>query len=187
MITLSDYIKEHYDKRFDQDKIPFDIVQKTVKKGTIIYPYSKIGDKIYFLNQGIIETSIGFGEIEKTLSFIFKGNFFCSFASILTKTPSEIQGTAITDCVYEELNYSDYQKICERSILANKIGRKEVENYYVKKYNRERDLLLKSKEEMYLEMVKSNPEILKNIPLNKIANYFNIRPETLSRIRKKIV
>ncbi|MCT4666162.1 MAG: Crp/Fnr family transcriptional regulator [Flavobacteriales bacterium] len=186
MILLSDYIRENYNKSFKDDDYSFELVSKKVKKGTIIYPYHRIGKNIYFLNSGIVETTISFGEIEKTLSFIFEGNFFCAFASLLTQSPSEIQGTALTDCEFQVIPYVEYKKLCESVLLVNQIGRQEVENYYLNKYLRERDLLTKTKEEMYLDLLKTNPHIVKNIPLKKIANYFGILPETLSRIRKKI-
>lgn len=187
MIKLSSYIQSKYESSFKEHMYPFKIRTVEVKKGDVIYPYKKVGDKIYFLNSGIIETMIGFGDIEKTISFIFEGHFFCSFASMLTNQPSELQGVAITDCIFEEFQYSDYLKSCDTSLLVNKIGRIEVENYYLNKFIREKDFLTKSKEEMYLDLIKNNPQILQHIPLKKIANYFGILPETLSRIRKRII
>jgi DNA-binding Lrp family transcriptional regulator len=35
-------------------------------------------------------------------------------------------------------------------------------------------------------MFKKNTEYISNIPVNKIAKYLGIHPESLSRIRKKI-
>jgi CRP-like cAMP-binding protein len=186
MITLTEYVKRNYDSKFCDKQYPFPVVSKKVKKGTIIYPYDRKGNKIYFLNEGIVETTIGFGQIEKTLSFIFPGNFFCAFASLLTEKPSELQGTAITECTYQEFLYCDYLKACEKLLLVNKIGRLEVEAYYLNKFQREKDFLTKTKEEMYLDLIRNKPEILRQVPLNKIANYFGILPETLSRIRKRI-
>lgn len=184
-MELSEYIQNNYDQRFTEKNYPFKITKKKVKKGTIIYPYSRVGTKIYFLNKGIVETTIGFGEIEKTLSFIFEGHFFCSFASLLTNDLSDLQGTAITDCEYEEFTFLDYQNACKKSLLVNQIGRTEVESYYLNKFKREKDFLTKTTDEMYVDLIKNHPHIIQSVPLNKIANYFGILPETLSRIRKR--
>jgi hypothetical protein len=35
-------------------------------------------------------------------------------------------------------------------------------------------------------MLKNEPELLKRIPLNILASYFGIAPQSLSRIRKKL-
>lgn len=186
-MKLVEYIKQNYSPEFNPSNLPFKIAQKKVKKGTIVIPYFKECSKIYFLNEGIVETTISHREIEKTLAFNFKNSFFSGMSSFMTKSPSIIQSTAITDCVIEEYSYQEYQKICETSLLFNIIGRVELEKAYLKKIQREKDLLTKTAEEMYLDLIEKNPEILQNIPLKKIANYFGILPETLSRIRKRII
>ncbi|MNY74650.1 hypothetical protein D3C86_2137250 [compost metagenome] len=42
-------------------------------------------------------------------------------------------------------------------------------------------------EERYLKFMKSNPNFLNRIPLVHIASYLSITPESLSRIRKRVV
>lgn len=185
-MQLSEYISKQYHPHFKASDYPCEVIQREVPKGEIIYPYNKVGDKIYFLNAGIVETTIHIGEMEKTLSFIFENNFFCAFASALTGDPSSLQATAITPCVIEEIAYSDYQKACKKHLLANQIGRTEVEKYYLHKFQREKAFLTMTKEEMYLDLIATKPEVIQHIPLKKIANYFGILPETLSRIRKRI-
>ncbi len=186
-MTLTEYIKDNYDKKFKETHFPFEVTQKTVKKGTIILPYSKISDKLYFLNQGIVEVTVSFNGIEKTMLFSLSNAFFGSYESTLTNKMSSIQCYAITDCIYEEFSFDNYQKACQTSLLINKIGRVELEKNFLRTNQREKDFLTKTTEEMYLDLIKKNPKILQNIPLNKIANYFGILPETLSRIRKRII
>lgn len=186
-MTLIEYIRLNYDEHIEVKDLPFSIIQRKIKKGTIIHAYSEVSNKMYFINQGIVSTTTSLGEIEKTLSFYFPHTFFSAFESAMTKKPSIIQCTAITDCLLEEYSFQDYRKACETSLLINKIGRVELEKSFFKKNQREIDFLTKTKEEMYLDLIKNNPEILQNIPLNKIANYLGILPETLSRIRKRII
>ena len=186
-MRLTEYIKHHYDKNFKESDLPFQVTQREAKKGTIIHSYFEVGDKMYFLNQGIVESTISHGEIEKTLSFYFQHSFFAAFASAMTGEPSFVQSTAITDCIIEEYSLKDYQQACETSLLLNKIGRIELEKRYMVKNQREMDFLTKTTEEMYLDLITNNPKILQNIPLKKIANYLGILPETLSRIRKRII
>ncbi|MCG8328728.1 MAG: Crp/Fnr family transcriptional regulator [Chitinophagales bacterium] len=186
-MKLHEYISLNYEEGFRKSDIPFEVIQRKVKKGTVIHAYSEVVEKMYFLNQGIVETTISFGEKEKTLSFYFQHSFFSAFASAMTGEPSRVQSTAITDCIYEEYSFKDYQRACETSLLLNKIGRMELEKSFMIKNQREMDFLTKTKEEMYLDLIAEQPEILQHIPLKKIANYFGILPETLSRIRKRII
>ncbi len=186
-MNLIDYIKKEYDQNFDERLFPFPLKRRKVEKNTIIYPYDKYGKKMYFLNEGIVETTIKTADIEKTLSFTFSDNFFGPLPSILSKSKSDLQGIAITDSTLEEFHYEDYIIACKTSLLANNVGRKEIEKYSLKKLQRERNFLTKTTEEMYIDLVNDNPEILHEIPLKKIANYLGVLPETLSRIRKKII
>lgn len=185
-MNLTEYIQKNYDKRFQLSDLPFEVVTKTIKKGTVIHAYGEVNNKSYFLNEGIVETTVLSQDLEKTLTFYFPNSFFSSFASSMTGSPSKVQSTALTDVIAEEYSFEAYQKACESSILVCNVARKELEKSFMKKNQREIDFLTKTSEEMYLDLVESSPEILQNIPLKKIANYFGILPETLSRIRKRV-
>lgn len=184
-INIEKYIKDNYDGSFREEQSSIRFKKQRVSKGAVIYPYGRTGQKMFFLNEGVVETMVVFGEVEKTLSFIFEGTFFGPFASILTREPSSLQGIAITDCEFEEFSYQDYLDTCEYSLLANKIGRLETQQYYLKKFRREKDFLTKTTEEIYHAILSDAPELIQQIPLKKIANYLGILPETLSRIRKR--
>jgi len=42
-------------------------------------------------------------------------------------------------------------------------------------------------EERYLQILKNRPDLIQRVPQYDIANYLGIRPESLSRIRKRLV
>ncbi len=186
-MTLLDYVRKHYYHQFNYSQYPYPIKTRSVKKGSTIYWNGDLSRKMYFLNEGIVETIISTDDVAKTLSFIFENNFFGPFASILTQTPTILSGVAITDCIYEEFDYGEYLDFCKTSLIANRIGREELSKYYLLKFSRESAFLTKSKEEMYSLLLHQSPQIMQHIPLKKIANYLGIQPETLSRIRKKVI
>lgn len=41
-------------------------------------------------------------------------------------------------------------------------------------------------EERYLLMIKERPQLIQRVPLYQIASYLGIKPESLSRIRKRL-
>lgn len=93
---------------------------------------------------------------------------------------------ALTDCDVEIIQYKDIQKAYQTSLLANKLGRMVTEQYYIQKTKREKDFLSKSATERYNELLARRPELVQLIPVNMIAKYLGIKPESLSRIRKEI-
>ena len=60
------------------------------------------------------------------------------------------------------------------------------EQAYLRKVQREKDFLTKTAEERYNDLLKTHPDYIIQIPVNKIARYLGIHPESLSRIRKKL-
>jgi hypothetical protein len=52
---------------------------------------------------------------------------------------------------------------------------------------REKDFLTLSAEERYRLLLEKDPNVVLQIPGNKIASYLGIKPESLSRIRRSII
>ena len=44
-----------------------------------------------------------------------------------------------------------------------------------------------SPEERYLNLLKTKPDLMQRVPQHQIASYLGIKPESLSRIRKRLM
>jgi CRP-like cAMP-binding protein len=53
--------------------------------------------------------------------------------------------------------------------------------------NRSRELSALNAEERYLKLLKDYPEIIQHVPIQYIASFLGMKPESLSRIRRKII
>jgi CRP-like cAMP-binding protein len=160
---------------------------KKFKKGAVITEYNKIEKKLYFIISGITQLTILHNGEEKIVDFFFENSFVCAYTSLLMQTPSDVRLTAITDCETEIIEYNDLQQAYKTSMVANQIGRLLTEQIYMMKTKREKDFLIKSAQERYSELVSKRPDILQLIPVNKIASYLGIHPESLSRIRRLLI
>ena len=166
--------------------LPFVLKTRNFKKGDIITRYQQIEDRIYFINNGMVEMSIKSYMSEKIIDFFFENEMVCGFTSFLNQRPTDVQIVALMDCEVEMIDREDLMHAYKTSLDANKFGRILTEQGYIRKSNREKNLLTKTAEELYAEMFKKNADYISNIPVNKIAKYLGIHPESLSRIRKKI-
>lgn len=171
---------EHY------HELPYVVNPVVFSKGAIISPYGAVEDKVYFLNKGILEMTIKSYMTEKTIDFFFSGQMVTSLTSFLTQCASDVQIAALTDCEAECINKQELDHAYQSSLDANRLGRMLTEQAYIKKAQREKDFLSKTAEERYAEMFTTHAQYLSQIPVNKIAKYLGIHPESLSRIRKKI-
>ena len=167
--------------------LPVVFKEKNFKKGNIITRYEQVENKMYFIKKGIVILEIMCDEEEKIIDFFNKNSFVCSYTSFILQKPSDVQVVALTDCELEYLQYHELNIAYGSSFEANKLGRLLTEQIYITKSNREKDFLTKSADVRYLELMNQNPELIQLIPVNKIAKYLGIHPESLSRIRRKII
>lgn len=168
------------------EALPYAVNKVQFEKGSKITDYGQIENSVYFLNSGIVEMTVKSYVSEKMIDFFFEGQMFTSLSSFLNQCPSDVQMTALTDCEAEMISHEDLMDAYESSLDANKLGRIVIEQAYLNKAQREKDFLAKTAEERYAEMFRTHSNYISNIPVNKIAKYLGIHPESLSRIRSKM-
>ena len=187
-MTICSFFNTHFGTNYTDDgALPFSTIDKLFKKGDIITRYQQVEKRMYFINEGIVQLSILKDIEEKIVEFFFANDFFCSYTSFITQKPSDVQIIALTDCQLQVIQYEDLQSAYKNSFPANTIGRLLTEQIYIRKTQREKDFLIKSAEERYKDLISQRPELIQLIPINKIAKYLGIHPESLSRIRKEII
>lgn len=185
-MSIKEYLTKHLNLR-EGEEIPFPIYVKKFRKDEIVTDFGSIERNGYFITKGVMQSNIEKDGELKIIDFVFSGNFICAYTSYLLDTPSEIQTMAVTDCEVEYFYRDDIEKSLPNSIFANQFVRHVTETFFIVKLKRENELLSLSAEERYQNLMKERPEIIREIPIYKIAKYLGIHPESLSRIRKNII
>jgi len=153
----------------------------------------------HFIRAGDFANSIGFcvsgifrfyyttqdGD-EFNKSFCSNNDFIASYSSLLINVPSYFSIQALRNSEIITIRYKDFQSLYARHVCWERIGRIVIEQLYVKKEMRERELLLLSAESRYLLFLERYGHMVKHIPQYHIASYLGITPVALSRIRKKL-
>ncbi|OQP66587.1 hypothetical protein A3860_13990 [Niastella vici] len=93
---------------------------------------------------------------------------------------------AIENCELLEISKEDFQ------MLENTIPR--LKQWYIVKMTRRatgsarrmEELRTMTPQERYVSLIEKSPEIFDRIPLQDIASYLNIEPQSLSRLRRKL-
>lgn len=155
------------------------------EKGTILCAIGQVEQHSYFLVSGIIEAGMIVKKEEKIIEFFFPNDFVASFSSILTKNPSDVYLTCLTDCVVHVISFDKIRNDSKKSSAASQFYIQCLENIYLQRVKKEKALISQSAEERYLNLIKNRPEVAKQIPVNRIAKYLAIHPDSLSRIRKR--
>ncbi len=123
---------------------------------------------------------------EKNFMFELEGSFVTDYASFLSQRPSKYYIECLREATLVTLDYPSAMAVYERIPSFQKIGRLVAEEQYMLTQERVEDFMLLSARERYLKLIRQHPEIFEKIPLGYIAEYLNMRPQSLSRIRKWI-
>lgn len=158
--------------------------QKNVSKGTYIVEKDEMCNKILFIVEGVFRTFRETNEIEFTSGFSFKGDFDTSPFSFYYELPSTETIEAITDSTVLVFERKDFWEATKRNpelqngvylLLAGYIEILE------SRLHQNRSL---TAEKRYLQLIETQPNDIKKIPLHFIASFLGITKERLSRIRK---
>lgn len=160
-------------------------VQK-FKKGSVLLREGQVSKECYSVLKGIVrEYYIVDGE-EKTTAFFTEGQAVNSFTSSSNGVPSKHFFVCASDCILAIGNQSLEEEMCKKIPKLEAIIRKEVERLSGEAQDDFASFITSSPEQRYLKLLETRPDLFHRIPQHQIASYLGIKPESLSRIRKRI-
>jgi CRP/FNR family transcriptional regulator, anaerobic regulatory protein len=162
------------------------LVKRQVPKGGYLMEAGQVCDYVAFINKGLFRTFCMVNNEEATNNFSFSGNFLTNYPSFLTRQPSIEYHQALEDAEVLLLSYEKIQMIYNQVPSWEKFGRLIAEFILIRISERNQSMLFLSAEEQYLDLMKTRPKVIANIPQHYIASYLGIQPESLSRIRKRL-
>lgn len=123
---------------------------------------------------------------ERVLFFPMEDWWVADIESYYSGEPATNFIQAIEDCELLEISKENFR------LLENKIPK--LSQWYSVKMTRRATTVNRRMEEMktmspkerYLDLLKTRPDIFQRIPLQYIASYLNIEPQSLSRLRKQL-
>lgn len=139
-----------------------------------------------FIDAGIVRYYTIANDKEITFDFAFKNSFYCAYDSFYSRNKTKTYIQALTDCQLYSISYENLQTLYGKCETAKILGRISTEYLLNKKVKRELNLLTKTPQERYEQLLNEQPKYIQQIPLKYLASYIGVVPETLSRIRKRI-
>jgi CRP-like cAMP-binding protein len=159
----------------------------TLKKGDYFLKAGRYSDRIGFFQEGIAREFVIIDNKEITKWIATKGYFVADLSSFILQLPARWNIQAVTDCELYVIDKKDYQK------LGQVITRwAEFEKLYLAKcFTALEDRIIThlsmTAEERYNQLFNFNKELFNQVPLQYLASMLGITPETLSRLRKKVI
>lgn len=182
-INFKNYIDQKYGSELSS-LIPQFTETIKYRKGQIITNYGEIEQFSYFIEEGIVEVEITDNTNYYLLDILFKTEMCSSYASFINNEPSDVCIKCASDCKLTKIPLFLLRE--SDNTLAKQVLFDEFVRYTLKRIQREKDFFLFNAKERYLKIIENNKNLIKEIPLYKLASYLKVTPERLSRIRKEI-
>ncbi len=157
------------------------------EKGHLLEVENKPVKYLYFINSGFIRIFYNEDGNQVTTHINCPSGFITSFNSFVNGTVSTDNIECITSCDVLRITKNDLDILCQKSPKWADFARITYEQSVIYNEQRTKDIINLSAEERYLKILKYNPDIIQNVPLQYIASFIGIKPESLSRIRKKLI
>ena len=181
---LNTYVElEKEEVKFIEDHVPV----HDFKKGDFLLKTGEVSGEFYFILEGSARLYYDVGIEERTAFFYFENEFVSSYESFTQQIPAKHNLQCLEDTRVAEISIETSMVLLERfpnfEFLARVLMEKELSIC--------QDIIAAfitlSPEERYLQLMDKNPELIERIPQYYLASYIGVRPESLSRIRKRIV
>ena len=159
---------------------------KSFKKGTVLLEQGSFSNECFFVLKGCIRCCCEVDGEEKTIEFYTEEQAVTPASygkKIASKYCLECMEDTIASVGSPELEIEMYQKYPQLESITRVIG-----EIVMSKYQENfAEFKMASPEDRYLNLLKTRPDLLQRVPQHQIASYLGIKPESLSRIRKRIM
>ncbi len=159
---------------------------RTIKKNEIIVAQGAICRHFYFLEEGLVRFFEYNNGVDITKFFTAAPYCFTSKISFRHQIPAQENIQALEKSLVRQITLKN----------ANELSKLDSWNTFTRKFVNEvqeqiEELLMEIRtqtaEQRYINLQKRYPNLVPKIPLKHLSTFLGIAPQSLSRIRKKIV
>ena len=184
---LFDFISKYVSLTEDEKNaiLPLDIF-RSVKKGTTLLKEGQNSKESYFVLKGCIRTYYIIDGEEKTTAFYTEMESLTP-PCVVNKTPSDYFVSCLEDTI---LTVSDADMEVE---INGKFPKFEImckmlsEELLAKQRIDFDEFKTSSPEQRYLNLLQKRPDLIQRVPQHQLASYLGIKPQSLSRLRARIL
>jgi CRP-like cAMP-binding protein len=159
---------------------------RSVKKGTTLLQEGQQSKDNYFVLKGCIRKYYIIDGEEKTTAFYTEMEGLTPHC-VMSKTPSEYYISCIEDTILivadsdmgVEMNskFPKFETLCK--ILSEDLLSKQQLDFD--------EFRTSSPEQRYLNLIQKRPDLIQRVPQHQLASYLGIKPQSLSRLRARIL
>lgn len=190
-ITMTEQLIDSIKSTIDLTKQEVDSVnqlfgKKELKKGDFFLAEGQVCKQVGFITKGLMRYYINHDGEEKTYAFAEENNFVCNYESFLPQIPSTKVIQALEDAEIFVISFTDLQVFYKSIAQGERFGRLVIGQVFIQLLSDLSSFYTDTPEYRYEKFVKEHPNLQQRISQYHIASYVGVKPQSLSRIRKRI-
>lgn len=185
--SLFDFISKYITlSEEEKDAIVSLDIFRTVKKGTVLLSEGQHTEEGLFVLKGCLRVYYIVNGEEKTTAFYTEMEGLTP-SCVLSKTPSEYEIACVEDSIITVSNpemeadifaqFPKFETLCR--MLSEELLAKEQLNLDAFK--------ISSPEQRYIKLMEKRPDLIQRVPQYQLASYLGITPQSLSRLRSRLL
>ncbi|MCA0933263.1 Crp/Fnr family transcriptional regulator [Lutimonas saemankumensis] len=154
-------------------------------KGEFFLKEGTVCKNVGFLYKGLVRYFVHKDGEESTFEFTCEGEFIGDYQSFRNASLSVQNIQAIEDCEMLIIDYPKIQNIYNTTNNGNLIGRQIITHRFEIMVNQILEVYMQNHEDRYTSFIDKYYGLTQRIPQYLIASYVGVKPESLSRIRRR--
>lgn len=159
------------------------LVPRKYQKGEIILKEGDTCTDLYWITKGMLRQFYYKNGKELTEHMATENNIIMCIESLFKEQPSRLQIMALEPSIVYLLPRTRLEQVAMKSVNIQILYRKILEESLIQSQIHADMLRFESALDRYTKLVKRQPQLVLRAPLVYIANYLQMTPETLSRVR----
>lgn len=162
--------------------------EKKYKRNDILLHSGQLAQDVFFVETGALHQFYTDDKgIDRTCNFIFEGEFITDLESFSKKQSATCFIQALEPATCRVIKCAELMELMDASPATREFFRIIVEQVASESIRRTRSLQSSSPEKAFMELLAQRPDIFQRVPQRLVAQYLGIAPESLSRIKKRMM
>jgi len=156
-------------------------------KGTVLLKAGDVATEAWLCIEGCVHMYYDVDGDLRTTEFYTEGQAVASLYSFINQVPANHYLACVEDCTLVVWSYAAERELFGKYSNLESSCRVAVESDFGAHQEKFASFITKSPEQRYLDLLEQRPELLQRVPQYLLASYLGVTPESLSRIRKRIL
>lgn len=165
------------------DQLEAILVALKYEKGEVILKEGEVCKAIYYIDNGLVRQFYIKNGKEMTEHLGVDHTIFMCIESLFREEPSRLQVEALENSIVYAMPKADLERVALHYVNIQMMYRKILEESLIISQQHADLVRFESAQNRYRRLLKACPQVVMRAPLTYVANYLQMTPETLSRVR----